>query len=303
MKLKRYEGNPILKPKPENDWESKNVFNPAVVYDKGLFHLLYRGVGRDGISRIGYAVSIDGFKFFRFDKPVFTPKLILEPRGCEDPRVVKLGNSYYMTYTAYSERGVRVGLATTDNFIQWERYEIEWAERDDKDAVLFPEKIDGKYMILHRPMHKEPMGIWISYTDNFVDWYGEREIMAPAERGNWDSVKIGAGAPPIKTEKGWLLIYHGVDEDKVYRLGAAMLSLDDPSEILYRHPEPILEPEADYEIRGEVPNVVFACGACEVRDKYYVYYGGADSVVCVATVDKEEMLGILPSPGGGYEKK
>ncbi len=295
MKLRRYEGNPILKPKPENDWESEDVFNPAVVYDEGLFHLLYRGVGRDGISRIGYAVSMDGFNFFRFDKPVFTPKLILEPRGCEDPRVVKLESRYYMTYTAYSERGIRVGLAVSDNFISWERFEAWWPEMDNKDAVLFPEKIGGKYVLLHRPTREgERMGIWIAYSNDLTEWYGEREIMAPSEEeGSWESEKIGAGAPPIKTEKGWLLLYHGVDEDKVYRLGAAMLSLEEPEKILFRHPDPILEPEADYEIRGEVPNVVFTCGACEVRDKYYVYYGGADSVVCVATVDKEEMLGIF----------
>jgi len=173
-------------------------------------------------------------------------------------------------------------------------HEIEWAERDDKNAVLFPEKIGGKYVLLHRPMHKEPMGIWIAYSDNLIEWYGQREIMASPGKGSWEGQKIGAGAPPIKTEKGWLLIYHGVDEKQVYRLGAAVFSLEDPSKLLYRHPEPILEPEADYEIRGgEVPNVVFACGACEVKDKYYIYYGGADSVVCVATVDKEEMLGIF----------
>ncbi|HID20026.1 MAG TPA: glycosidase [Methanophagales archaeon] len=293
MKLRRYEGNPILKPKPENDWESENVFNPAVVYDKGLFHLLYRGMGRDGISRIGYAVSIDGFNFFRFDKPVITPKLILEPRGCEDPRVVKIENEFFVTYTAYSEKWMRIGLASTENFIQWERYRIEWEEMNNKDAVLFPEKIGGKYVLLHRPMRGEHMSIWIAYSDNLIDWYGQREIMAHGEEGGWESEKIGAGAQPIKTEKGWLLLYHGVDEDNVYRLGAAMLSLEDPSKLLYRHPEPILEPEMDYEIRGEVPNVVFTCGACEVYSRYYVYYGGADSVVCVATVDKEEMLGIF----------
>jgi predicted GH43/DUF377 family glycosyl hydrolase len=294
MKLRRYEGNPILKPKLEHNWESKNVFNPAIVYDKGLFHLLYRGMGMDDISRIGYAVSVDGFNFFRFDKPVFTPKVILEPQGCEDPRIVKLENRYYMTYTAYSERGIRVGLADTDNFISWRRYDVWWPEMNNKDAVLFPEKIGGKYVLLHRPTREgERMGIWIAYSDNLTEWYGEREIMAPYEEGSWESEKIGAGAPPIKTEKGWLLIYHGVDEDNVYRMGAAMLSLDDPSKILYLHSDPILEPEEDYEIRGEVPRVVFACGACEVRNKYYIYYGGADSVVCVATVDKEEILGIF----------
>ena len=129
MKLKRYEGNPILKPKPENDWESQNVFNPAAIYDHGLFHLLYRAMGIDEISRIGYAVSVNGFDFLRLDKPVFTPKLILEPRGCEDPRIVKIGKSYYMTYTAYSERGVRIGIASTDNFLKWVRYRLDWGTR------------------------------------------------------------------------------------------------------------------------------------------------------------------------------
>ncbi|MBC8520491.1 MAG: glycosidase [Methanomicrobia archaeon] len=291
MKLRRYEGNPILKPKPENEWESKNVFNPAVVYDHELFHLLYRAMGVDGISRIGYAVSIDGFNFFRFDKPVIVPKLIQEPRGCEDPRVVKLEDLFFMTYTAYSERGVRIGLGSTNNFIQWERHEIECGETNNKDAVLFPEKIDGKYVLLHRPMLEEEMGVWIAYSDNLVEWYGRREIMGAA--GGWEGKKIGAGAPPIKTEKGWLLIYHGVDGDGVYRMGVAMFSLNDPSKLLYRYPEPILEPETYYEIRGEIPRVVFACGACEVMDRYYIYYGGADRVVCVATVDKEEMLGLF----------
>ena len=291
MKARRYEGNPILVPKPEHDWESENVFNPAAIYDHGLFYLLYRAMGRDGISRIGYAVSTNGFKFFRFDQPVFTPKLILEPRGCEDPRLVKIEDSYFMTYTAYSERGVRIGIASTKNFLEWERYRVHWPEMNTKNAVLFPEKIDDKFVMLHRPMDKEPMGIWIAYSDDLAEWYGHQEVMAPRGEGTWESVKIGAGAPPIKTENGWLLIYHSVDENWVYRLGAAILCLDDPSEVLYRYPDPILQPEMYYEVRGKVPRVVFACGACEVRDKYYIYYGGADRVICVATIDKEELVG------------
>ena len=250
-------------------------------------------MGTDGISRIGYAVSIDGFNFLRFDKPVISPKLLWEPMGCEDPRVVKIGELFYLTYTAYSGIGVRVHVATTENFIQWERYELALNCGDNKNAVLFPEKIDGNYVLLHRPMHKGPMGIWIAYSEDVVEWHGQREIMAPRGNGGWERVKIGAGAPPLKTEKGWLLIYHGVDADNVYRLGVAMLSLDDPSKVVHRHPEPILEPEEDYEIRGEVPHVVFACGACGIRNNYYVYYGGADSVVCVATVDKEELLELF----------
>jgi len=196
-----------------------------------------------------------------------------------------------MTYTAYSEKGMRIGLASTDNFIKWQRHRLEWQEMNNKNAALFPEKINGKYVLLHRPMDKESVGIWIAYSDNLTEWYGHREVMAPLRDGGWESRKIGAGAPPIRTEKGWLLIYHGVDEDEAYRLGAAIFCLDDPSKLLYRYPEPILEPETYYELIGEVPRVVFACGACEVKDKYYVYYGGADKVVCVATIDKEEILG------------
>jgi len=295
MKIRRYEGNPILRPKPENDWESKNVFNAAAIYDHGLFHLLYRAMGADGISRIGYAVSTDGFNFFRFDRPVFTPKRIVEPRGCEDPRIVKIEDRYFMTYTAYSERGVRIGLASTDNFLEWERYRLEWPEMNNKNAVLFPEKINGKYVLLHRPMDQEPLGIWIAYSDNLIEWYGQREIMAPIGDVSWEHAKIGAGAPPIKTDKGWLLIYHSVGEDEGYRLGAALLSLDDPSEVLYRCSDPILEPEMYYELIGAVPRVVFACGICAVKNEYYIYYGGADRVVCVATVNKDDLIEELLS--------
>jgi len=293
MRLKRYEGNPILRPKQENNWESKSVYNPGVVYSDGLFHLLYRGMGVDGISRIGYAVSSDGFDFFRFDKPVFTPRLLLEPRGCEDPRLVKTDNKIYMTYTAYSEKGVRIGLAYTKNFIIWKRLEPNWPEENNKDAVLFPEKVDGKYVLFHRPTTGVPMCIWIAYSDNLIDWYGRKKVMEPLGEESWEGGKIGAGPPPLKTEKGWLLIYHGVDEAGVYRLGIAMFDLGDPSKLLCRYPDPIIEPEEDYEVYGEIPRVVFASGMCEVDNKYYIYYGGADRVVSVAVADKKEILELF----------
>lgn len=293
MRLKRYEGNPILRPKQENNWESRSVYNPGVIYSDGLFHLLYRGMGVDGISRIGYAVSSDGFNFFRFDKPVFIPKLILEPKGCEDPRLVKIEQKFYMTYTAYSEKGVRIGIAYTENFIIWERLEPNWPEENNKDAVLFPEKIDDRYVLFHRPTAGVPMCIWIAYSDDLIDWYNHKEVMSPLGEETWEGGKIGAGPPPIKTEKGWLLIYHGVDRRGVYRLGVSMFDLDDPSKMIKRHPEPIFEPKEDYEVFGEIPRVVFATGICEVNDKYYIYYGGADKVVSVAIVDKIRILNLF----------
>ncbi len=291
MRLKRFLKNPILRPKRENDWESKLVFNPATLYDNGLFHLLYRAVGEDNISRIGYAVSSNGYEFFRLDKPVFTPMGILESKGCEDPRLVSLEGKFYMTYTAYSMKGVRVSLASTRNFIQWERYGVVLPDMENKDAVLFPEKIGGKYVMLHRPMDP-PRSIWIAYSNDLVRWGDFKKVMAPIE-GKWDGVGIGSASPPVRTDKGWLLIYHGIDKDGVYRLGAALLDLEDPSRVIGRHPEPILEPEEDYELRGEVREVVFGCGICEVEEKYFIYYGAADKVICGATAEKRELLNLF----------
>ncbi|HPO83045.1 MAG TPA: glycosidase [bacterium] len=286
MRLIRYPGNPVLK--PAYIWEEGGVFNAGAVYHNGLFHLLYRAVYGENRSNIGYAVSRDGFHFFRLDKPVFEHKGDHETFGAEDPRITKIGDTFYMLYTAYSEIGVRVSLASTKNFIAWTRYGVVLPDVDDKDAVLFPEKINNKYVMLHR-IHPD---IWIAYSDDLIHWNGHRVIMTP-RKGYWDSEKIGAGAPPIKTEKGWLIFYHGVDGDNVYRLGVALLDLEDPSIVLKRQEEPVLEPEKYYELEGIVPNVVFTCGAVEVNDTYYVYYGGGDYVIGVATVKKEEVRDFI----------
>jgi len=289
--LKRFLQNPILKPKKENVWESKLVFNPAAVYYNGLVHLLYRAVGDDNISRIGYAISSNGYEFLRLDKPVFIPRGILESKGCEDPRLVYLDNRFYMTYTSYSTHGPRVSLASTHNLIQWKRYGAVLPDMDDKDAVLFPEKIKGKYVMFHRPM-TPPRSIWIAYSEDLIRWHDSKMVMAPVE-GRWDGVGIGSGSPPIKTEKGWLLIYHGVDEDAVYRLGVALFDLKDPSSLTSRYSEPIFGPEEDYELHGEVHEVVFATGVCEIEETYFIYYGAADKVICGATAEKETLLSLF----------
>ena len=289
--LKRFLQNPILKPKKENFWESKLVFNPAAVYHNGLVHLLYRAVGDDNISRIGYAISSNGYEFLRVDKPVFIPRGILESKGCEDPRLVYLDNRFYMTYTSYSPKGPKVSMASTKNFFQWERYGVVLPDMDDKDAVLLPEKIKGKYVMFHRPM-TPPRSIWIAYSEDLVAWNDSKMVMAPIE-GRWDGVGIGSASPPIKTEKGWLVIYHGVDEDAVYRLGIALFDLKDPSSLISRYSEPIFGPEEDYELHGEVKEIVFATGICEIEETYFIYYGAADKVICGATVEKEALLSLF----------
>lgn len=289
--LTRFLKNPILKPKKEHPWESKLVFNPGAVYHDGLVHLIYRAIGDDNISRIGYAVSPNGYEFYRVDKPVYTPRGILECKGCEDPRLVYLDNRFYMTYIGYSPRGPRVSLASTRNFFEWKRYGVILPDQDNKDAVFFPKKINDKYVMFHRPM-APPRSIWIAFSENLIEWHDSKKVMTPIE-GRWDGIGIGTAGPPVKTDKGWLLLYHGIDEASVYRLGVALFDLNDPSVLIGRYSEFIFEPEEDYELRGEVNEIVFPTGICEIKDKYYIYYGAADKYVCGATIEKNELLSLF----------
>ena len=310
MKLLRYRNNPILKPTEENWWESKAVFNPGAVYKAGQVHLLTRAIGEYDkyVSRLGHYVSTDGFNFQRAtDKPVFAPQEEYEKWGCEDPRITELEGKFYITYVALSKPArsgggpPRTALASTKDFRSFRRYGILTPPRtDDKDTVLFPEKIEGKYAALHRPHNwvgtqygTDRPSIWMGYSDNLKALYKHKIVMKPEQR--WESAKIGAGPPPIKTREGWVLIYHGVDENSVYRAGAALLDLKDPSKVKSRSPHPILEPEKSYEKNGDVPNVVFPEGAVVIGDELFVYYGGADKVCCVATAHLDEILDYLLS--------
>ncbi|MFO7153338.1 MAG: glycosidase [Caldicoprobacter oshimai] len=293
IKLRRLSDQPILLPKPEHEWERAAVFNAAAIYENGLFHMLYRAsdVGPHPnfgqyVSRLGYAVSKDGINFMRLDKPVMTNNTEQELRGVEDPRVVKIDGVYYMMYTGYggrSENDFRICLATSRNLIDWEKKGVVLDE-PNKDASLFPEKIGGKFVMLHR---RYPH-IWVAFSDDLKTWHDHTVVMKPID-GNWDCVKIGIAGPPIKTKDGWLLIYHGVDEYKVYRLGVALLDLSNPTKVLARQKEPILEPELEWEKNGYVPNVVFSCGHAVKDDVIYVYYGGADTVIGVAVLDMKDI--------------
>lgn len=287
LKLLRHPANPLLSPVSYHGWENKFVFNCAVVFDGELFHMIYRAQGEDMVSRLGYAVSIDGVNFNRLEKPVFKPASQWELYGVEDPRITKIGEEYYMVYTAYSPRGTRVSLASTKNFITWKRYNVVLPDMNNKDAALFPEKIDGKYVMLHRI---EP-DIWIAYSDDLVHWNDFVSIAKPRP-DYWDNLKIGAGAPPLKTPYGWLLLYHGVEKSErpVYRLGFILLDLNDPRVVLKRSEQPILEPKEDWEIFGGVPNVVFSDAMVEFGGKYFVYYGAADNHIALATIDVQEVL-------------
>jgi len=299
--LVRYAGNPLLSPIKEHPWESKYVLNSAAFRVKDRVYLLYRAYGDDEVSRIGLAVT-DGYNVLeRLPEPVFVPQDMTEKRGVEDPRVTIIDNKIFMLYTAYDGIIAQIAVATiglddliNKRFDKWERMGLAFHDIWDKDALLFPEKINGKYIIYHRI---EP-SIWVLRLDKLEFPVPKTEhsiILGPRSGWMWDSLKIGAGSQPIKTRYGWLLIYHGVDRNRVYRLGVILADLADPEHLLYRSSNPILSPETEYEIGKEgenwVPNVVFTCGAVPAHDKevldaedeILVYYGAADTHLCLAT--------------------
>ncbi len=288
MLLKRSMLNPILSPNPLQAWEALNVFNAAAIYHNGLFHLFYRAQGSDYISRIGYAVSQDGFHWSRLDKPVFSPQTDWEVRGVEDPRITLLEDRLYMTYTAWSPSGIRAALAVSDNLIAWERLGILLPDEDNKDVALFPARFAGRYCLVHR---REP-DIWLAYSSDLKSWQDHQQIMRPIP-GGWEHKKIGLAGTPTRLAEGWLMIYHAVDANNIYRLGAALLDGQDPGKVIARCPQPILEPAEMWEIKGDVPNVVFSCGHIIKDERLYVYYGGADRLMGVATCTMEAILAAL----------
>ena len=325
--LQRYKKNPILVPNEANWWESKAVFNCAILHYENKFHMLYRAIGEyeKYISRIGYASSTDGYSFARSNHIALEPTQDYEQYGIEDPRMVEIDNQVYITYvilSAYVTDGAIVeastALATTTDFLKYTRLGVITTKgSNNKDVVLFPEKMSqqqqqqssvlsssssnntdgaGKYFFLHRPSGwigskygvNKP-SIWLGEGNALTNFEKHTLLLKPEE--DWEELKVGAGPPPIKTRTGWLVIYHGVSRDKVYRAGAALLDLHDPSKIIGRTKTPILEPKEPYEKFGDVNNVVFPTGACVVdNDKLFVYYGGADRVCCLATADLNYLL-------------
>jgi predicted GH43/DUF377 family glycosyl hydrolase len=294
--MRRYQDNPILQPIATNPWESKEVFNAAAIKVGKRVHLLYRAMGNDGISRIGYAASSDGYNIDeRSPIPAFEPNNKAENYGCEDPRLTLFDNQIVMAYTALTEidheQLYQISLASisVDDFLRqqwkWNGRLLPFRDIRNKDAVIFPQKIGGKYVMFHR-LERE---ICVAYSDDLKRWYDIRALLRPRTK-SWDCWKIGAAGPPIELNEGWLLIYHGVSFEKVYSLGALLLDRDNPETILYRSETPILTPVTDYELFGKVPNVVFSCGNVLINDEVLVYYGGADSVVCVATYELNELL-------------
>lgn len=311
LKLRKYSGNPILLPRSDQAWQAQAVFNAGAIMVNNQTYILYRAMSLDNTSTIGCAISEDGYSINHvFHDPIYVPRMEFETKkrpndfsGCEDPRVTQFGDKIYMFYTAYDGSNLpRVALTSilVDDFVQhrwiWQKPILISDPRiDDKNACLFPEKINDRYVILHRAAGYD---IAIDYVDSLEEFSTgtqlEKEASITPRLNYWDSAKIGIAGPPIKTDKGWLLIYHGVSEsDRNYRLGFLLLDLTDPFKVLYRTPYPILEPETEFERIGIVNNVVFSCGAVLRDGTVFVYYGGADKVMAVATMSLDELLSVV----------
>ncbi|PWD98949.1 glycoside hydrolase family 130 protein [Marinilabilia rubra] len=334
MKLEKFKGNPILEPNSKNHWENLVVCNPGAYYDKGKFYLLYRAAGddEDHIIRFGLAESDDGFTFSRVsDDPVLGPSSQGPDSGCvEDARIVKFDEYYYVTYAfrpfapgqywkfahdvvltkdyganapLFVKNNVaNTALAITKDFKNWQKLgRITQSNLDDRDVILFPEKINGKYAMLHRP--KEWIGedygteypaVWLRFSDDMLVWNEPSHLIIAGKPGTWEE-KTGGSTPPLKTAKGWLVLYHGVETGGTgyYRVGAVMLDLNDPTKVIGRTRDYIMEPEHWYEKEGFYQGCVFPTGNMIVGDTLYVYYGGADKYIGVATCNVNELLDFI----------
>lgn len=293
MRLQRHSSNPILVPDPSSPWEARHVFNPSVIFHNNLFHMHYRAQGLDLISRIGYAVSQDGVSWNRTCHPALKPETEGELQGVEDPRVTEIDGVFYMAYTAFSgsgslDKALTPMFAKSDDMLSWERIGPLVKGENNKDHFLMPKKLNNRFVAFHRRWPD----IWIAESEDMIIWPEEamKLIMSPRPGSDWDSESIGGNGPPIETEYGWLTFYHGYAEDRIYRFGVALLELEDPTNVINRPRDWILEPKERWELQGNVPNVVFSCANILIGNQVWIYYGGADHAIGLATGDFDEIV-------------
>lgn len=329
LNITRHPQNPIVVP-GLFEWRKATVFNPAVIMDNGKVYMIERTAGSLTPCKnyLGLLESEDGVNFTHVkDEPIVTPDMLGFPYGSvQDPRIVKIEDTFYMTMavrptamnyyptgTGIPERSIpeypdgwgeqevhwrtRSILMSSKNLVDWEYVSTTTPlEINDRNNILFPEKINGRYALLRRPEEyigeqygTESAAIWISYSDDLKTWDEPKLLITGAQ--DWEQKKIGGSIPPIKTDKGWLLLYHGVDEDTVYRLGALLLDLENPEKVIARTDNFIMEPETYYEKFGyQIPNVIFPTGGVVKDGLLYIYYGVTDTAIALATVRLDEIV-------------
>lgn len=314
MRMKPSLSNELFHRHPENpilsvgDWSypANAVFNAGAeqVGDRTL--LLVRVEGYSGISHLTVASSEDGIHNWTINSnPTLEPEPERFPEemwGVEDPRITRLEdlNKWGICYTAYSKSGPLVAMATTRNFREFRKLGSVMPP-EDKDAALFPRKFGNRWAMVHRPISISPRrmaNIWISFSPDLKHWGDHQELLCAREGAWWDANKVGLSPPPLATSEGWLILYHGVRQTasgSIYRLGLALLDLEDPTRVIRRSNEWVFGPKASYEREGDVDDVVFPCGWV-VRDKtLMLYYGAADSCIGLATASIDDVIDYVRS--------
>lgn len=297
MLLKRYKNNPIISPDPAKDHEKESTYNPCAIVYQDKVYLIYRaeGVSDNYVSRLCLAISEDGYNFKKYeDNPIIKPSLPEEKRGCEDPRITKIGNTFYLTYTAYDgmyperNENVYTALATSKDLTHWKKQGV--IIKGLKSTALFSEKINGKYL-----MFIGGKKIRIAWSKDLVNWNVEKKPILDTRQDKFDSIYVEVGPPPFVFNDKLVLFFNTTDKNRVFQPSLALLDKDNPSKVLYRADKPLMTPTEDYELNGKVPNIIFGCGLIELKGTYFYYYGGADKYVCVATVKKAELERYLNS--------
>jgi len=338
LNIVRYKNNPVIAPDSSIAWMSRRTMNPGVWYDGKIFHMVFTASGdafMDKALCLGYAWSKNGKDFTIRKEPFIIPsenEMDFDHGTIDDARITKIDDIYYITYAARSFNNIlfrngmrrknnpndnptwtenfrRVGLATTRDFKSYNKMGPLTSELfSDANVIFFPEKIKGRYAVLHRPSPFIPntqqiarntdfvFQIRLAYTDDLINWYDDTVVAEPEYE--WENQKIGGAGVPIKTDEGWLTIYHGVYYGpdvhiRTYRVGVMLLDLENPSKIIARSPDFIMEPEKEYEQFGNHNNVVFPCANPVVDGIIHIYYGAADTSCCLATVSLRDLLDFV----------
>jgi predicted GH43/DUF377 family glycosyl hydrolase len=314
--LERSSANPILTPQPDVAWCSQKVYNPAVTYDGETYTMLFRAVGNDWISRLGFATSLDGVSFTASAEPIMKPQRPWEAMGCEDPRLSRLGQRYYLSYTAFDGQTARAALA--HSLPGWQANPRPTVADDwSKSAALFPQMIGKRYWLYFGDSQ-----VWAASSDDLNHWDVLKTPVLSRRAGSFDAGYVEMGPPPILTKRGWLVLYHGIDRadaERTYALGAALFAHDDPLKLLWRSTHPLLTPSEAYETSSlidvidggfatlktlslidrealahqhRLPKAVFCCSALLQNGRLRLYYGAGDTVIGLAEVDLEAVFSL-----------
>lgn len=281
----KYKDNPIITPDYKLDYEKECTYNPCAIVHRDKIYLIYRAEGQYGdyISNLCLATSKDGYNFTKYKKnPVIRPTRPEEKRGCEDPRISKIGDTFYLTYTAYKnfnkEGGYKIALslATSKNCITWKKHGV--ILNNIKSGYIYPKKVNNEYL-----MFVGDSNIWVAKSKNLKNWKLDKNPFLKPRKKYFDSKLVEVGPPFIQLKDKLMMIYNSANDDLVYAPSFLILDRKNPTKILYRHTKPILTPDEQFERWGKVNNVIFAEGLVEYKGKYFLYYGGADKCVGIAT--------------------